>query len=138
MWVSHGTPVSLKNLRETLHMPHTLEPPARGSVCRVVTFPPDHTFIGKVGQKEVQAYFDAMGSPGASTYSSNAPHPYMQKTRTLDFCLVIEGEITLVLDTEEVKLSAGDTVVQRGTNHAWSNRSGKPCVIAFSSHDATW
>ena len=138
MWVSDGTPVPLKNLRETLQLPHTLEPPPQGSVCRVVTFPPDHTFIGKVGQKEVQAYFDAMGSPGASTYSPNAPHPYMQKTRTLDFCLVIEGEITLVLDTEEVKLSAGDTVVQRGTNHAWSNRSGKPCVIAFSSHDAAW
>ena len=59
----------------------------------------------------------------------------MQKTRTLDFCLVLEGEITLVLDTEEVHLKAGDTVVQRGTNHAWSNRSDAPCVIAFSSHD---
>ena len=64
-----------------------------------------------------------MGSPGASTYTAHAPHPYMQKTRTLDFCLVLEGEITLVLDTQEVHLKAGDTVVQRGTNHAWSNRS---------------
>ena len=86
----------------------------------------------------MQAYFAAMGSPGASTYSPRAPHPYMQKTRTLDFCLVLEGEITLVLDTEEVHLNAGDTVVQRGTNHAWSNRSGRPCVIAFSSHDGKW
>ncbi|HTP97313.1 MAG TPA: cupin domain-containing protein, partial [Burkholderiales bacterium] len=65
-----------------------------------------------------------------------APHPYMQRTRTLDFCLVLEGEITLVLDTAEVELKAGDTVVQRGTNHAWSNRSNRPCTIAFSSHDA--
>jgi mannose-6-phosphate isomerase-like protein (cupin superfamily) len=138
MWVSEGTPVELRNSRESLHLPHTLEPPPQGSVCRVVTFPPDDTFIRRVGQKEVQAYFDAMGSPGASTYATDAPHPYMQKTRTLDFCLVIEGEITLVLDTEEVKLKAGDTVVQRGTNHAWSNRSGRPCVVAFSSHDAAW
>jgi len=76
-----------------------------------------------------------MGSPSASTYSAKAPHPYMQKTRTLDLCLILEGEITLVLDKEEVHLSAGDTVVQRGTNHAWSNRSDKPCRIAFSSHD---
>ena len=59
-----------------------------------------------------------------------------QKARTLDFCLVLEGEITLVLDLEEVHLKAGDTVVQRGTRHAWSNRSGKPCVVAISSHDA--
>jgi uncharacterized cupin superfamily protein len=50
----------------------------------------------------------------------------------------MEGEITLVLDTEEVHLQAGDTVIQRGTNHAWSNRSTQPCVVAFSSHDGKW
>ena len=55
---------------------------------------------------------------------------------TLDFCLVLEGEITLVLDLDEVHLKAGDTVVQRGGRHSWSNRSGKPCVVAISSHDA--
>ena len=78
-----------------------------------------------------------MGMPRASTYSPQAPDPYMQKTRTLDFCLILEGEVTLVLDTEEVELRTGDTVVQRGTNHAWSNRSDQPCRIAISSHDAT-
>ena len=138
IWVTDRSPARIKGVRETVQMPHTLEPPAGGSVCRVITFPPDDTFKGRVGAKEVQAYFSAMGSPGASTYSASAPHPYMQKTRTLDFCLVLEGEITLVLDTEEVHLKAGDTVVQRGTNHAWSNRSSKPCVIAFSSHDAQY
>jgi mannose-6-phosphate isomerase-like protein (cupin superfamily) len=137
IWVTPRTPVPLKGLRESLHLPHTLEPPPTGSVCRVVTFPPDDTFIRRVGAKEVQSYFEAMGSPGASTYSKSAPHPYMQKTRTLDFCFVLEGEITLVLDTQEVHLKAGDTVVQRGTNHAWSNRSGRPCVVAYSSHDAS-
>ncbi len=134
IWVTDRTPVPLKKVRETLHLPHTLEPPPGGSVCRVVTFPPDASYK-KVGAKEVQAWFASVGSPGASTYSPKAPHPYMQKTRTLDFCMILEGEITLVLDTEEVHLKAGDTVVQRGTNHAWSNRSDKPCVIAFSSHD---
>lgn len=138
MWVTDATPVRLKGLRESLHLPHALEPPPQGSVCRVVTFPPDASWAGRIGQKEVQAYFDAMGSPGASTWAAGTRHPYMQKTRTLDFCLVIEGDITLVLDTEDVQLSAGDTVVQRGTNHAWSNRSGKPCIVAFSSHDATY
>ena len=138
MWVSDATPVPLKGLRETLDKPHALEPPPRGSVCRVVTFPPDARWRARVGQKEVQAYFEAMGSPSASTWTPDVPHPYMQKTRTLDFCLVIEGSITLVLDTQEVDLSAGDTVVQRGTNHAWSNRAGKPCVVAFSSHDGAW
>lgn len=133
IWVTDRTPARIEGVTETLNTPHTLEPPPGGSVCRVVTFPPDASY--KVGANEVQAYFNAMGSPGASTFSPTARHPYMQKTRTLDFCLILDGEITLVLDKEEVRLRAGDTVVQRGTNHAWSNRSGKPCTIAFSSHD---
>jgi hypothetical protein len=49
-----------------------------------------------------------------------------------------DGDTTLVLDTGEVQLAAGDTVVQRGANHAWSNRSEKPCTVAFSSHDGAW
>ncbi|MFL5071186.1 MAG: cupin domain-containing protein [Xanthobacteraceae bacterium] len=136
LWVTDRTPIPLKNVRESLSTPHRLEPPPGGSVCRIVTFPPDASFSGRVGGREVRAHFAAMGSPGASTYSGQAPHPYMQKTRTLDLCLVLEGEITLILDTQEVQLKAGDTVVQRGTNHAWSNRSDKPCIVAISSHDA--
>jgi uncharacterized cupin superfamily protein len=58
----------------------------------------------------------------------------MQKTRTLDFCIVLEGEIVLVLDSQEVALKAGEIVVQRGTNHAWSNRSTRPAVVAVMSH----
>jgi len=133
LWVTDSTPAKI--VFETLHSPHTLEPPARGTVCRVVTFPPDDGWKGKVGTAQVQAFFRAMGSPGASTYSPLAPHPYMQKTRTLDFCVVLEGEIVLVLDTQEVKLKAGEIVVQRGTNHAWSNRTGRPAVVAIASHD---
>jgi uncharacterized cupin superfamily protein len=113
-----------------------IEPPPKGSVCRVITFPPDAVYAGKVGAAEVAAFFAASGSPHASTYSPTAPHPYMQKTRTLDFCLILEGRITLVLDAQEVELEAGDTVVQRGANHAWSNRSSEPCVIAFTLIDA--
>ena len=136
IWVTDTTPASITHARDPLALPHTIEPPPRGSVCRIVTIPPDATFRDKVGADEVAAFFRAMGSPAASTYSAAAPHPYMQKTRTLDFCLILEGEITLVLDTAEVPLAAGDTVVQRGTNHAWSNRSNRVCTIAISSHDA--
>lgn len=138
IWVTDRTPARMAGLRETVDAPHALEPPPGGSVCRVVTFPPDCSWRGKVGAHEVQTYFSAMGSPAASCYAPDAPHPYLQQTRTLDFCLVLEGEITLVLDTAEVALKAGDTVVQRGTRHAWSNRTGRPCVVAFSSHDATY
>jgi quercetin dioxygenase-like cupin family protein len=136
IWVTDRTPGQIHGVRETLHLPHSLEPPCGGSVCRIVALPPDATYRNRVGAREVQAYFDAMGSPGASTYSANAPHPYMQKTQTLDLCLVLDGEVTLVLDTAVVRLKAGDTVIQRATNHAWSNGSNRPAVVAISSHDA--
>jgi len=136
IWVNDSSPKVLAGLRETLHAPYTLEPPPGGSVIRVYSFPPESTYVHDVGEDQVRAYFESMGSPAASTYSAEASHPYMQRTQTLDHCFVLEGEITLVLDTEEVYLEAGTIVVQRATNHAWSNRSAKPCVVAISSHDA--
>lgn len=96
-------------LTQIPRVPDTMDPPTGGSVCRIVAFPPD-----------------------------KLPRPPMQIRRTLDFCLILQGEITLVLDTGEVSLKRGDTVVQRGTRHAWSNRSDAPCVIAISSHDAIY
>ncbi|MCC7485587.1 MAG: cupin domain-containing protein [Burkholderiales bacterium] len=136
IWVTDRTPARMKDVRDTLDAPHTLEPPAGGSVCRVITIPPDSSWTGRVGEKEVRSHFATMGSPSASSLGPSARHPYMQRTRTLDFCLILDGEVTLVLDMQEVALKAGDTVVQRGTNHAWSNRSNRPCTIAISSHDA--
>jgi uncharacterized cupin superfamily protein len=133
MWVIDSAPAKI--VYETLHLPHTIEPPPRGSVLRVVHVPPDDVWKGKVGAVEVQSYFHSMGSPGASTYSTQAPHPYMQRTRTLDFCIVLEGEIVLVLDTQEVPMKAGEIAILRDANHAWSNRSGARCVLACASHD---
>jgi quercetin dioxygenase-like cupin family protein len=136
LWVTDGTPAKI--VLETLQLPHTIEPPKNGSVMRTVTFPPDAVWKGRVGQKEVAAFFEAMGSPAASTWSADAPHPYMQKTETLEFALVTDGEIVLVLDTQEVMLKKGEFAILRGVNHAWSNRSGKPATIALASHDGKY
>jgi len=137
IWVTTASPpIVPKQYRDALLLPQMMVPPPHGSLCRIVTIPPDASWRGKIGAGEVAAHFQAMGAPRASSYGLRASHPYMQQTRTLDFCLILDGEVTLMLDTEEVALEAGDTVVQRGTNHAWSNRSDKPCRIAISSHDA--
>jgi uncharacterized cupin superfamily protein len=136
LWVIDRTPAPI--VRESLVLPHLMVPPALGSLCRVVTFPPDAVWQGRVGKAEVAAHFAAMNAPGASAYSASAPHPYMQKTETMDFCFVLEGEVTLVLETEEVGLEAGDAVIQRGTAHAWSNRSAGPASVAIASHDGRY
>ncbi len=60
----------------------------------------------------------------------------MHRTRTLDYVVVIEGEVVLLLDDSEVTLKKGDVVVQRGTNHAWENRSDKTTRMAFFHIDA--
>jgi hypothetical protein len=136
MWVTDCTPAVVAF--DTLNLPHTIEPPSQGSVFRVITFPPDSVWEGRVGAAEVTAYFQAMGSPYASTYSVSSKHPYMQKTRALDFAVLIEGEIVLVLDRQETTIKAGDVVVLRGTNHAWSNRMNRPAKVAIMSHDGKW
>jgi mannose-6-phosphate isomerase-like protein (cupin superfamily) len=60
----------------------------------------------------------------------------MHRTRTLDYVVVIEGELVLILDDSEVTLKPGDVVVQRGTDHAWENRSLKTARAAYFHIDA--
>ena len=58
-------------------------------------------------------------------------HPHMHRTETVDYVIVIDGEIEMDMDDSTVKLKQGDIMVQRGTNHAWANRSGKNARVAF-------
>jgi quercetin dioxygenase-like cupin family protein len=60
----------------------------------------------------------------------------MHRTKTIDYAIVLAGEIWALMDIGDKKMRAGDILVQRGTNHAWSNRSNKPCLIAFVLIDA--
>jgi uncharacterized cupin superfamily protein len=60
-----------------------------------------------------------------------ARHANTHRTRTIDYAIVLDGEIDMLLDDSEVHVKAGDVLVQQGTNHAWVNNSGKPCRIAF-------
>ena len=62
----------------------------------------------------------------------------MHRTETIDYAIVLEGEIYMVLDRGDVHLKAGDVVVQCGTNHAWSNRSDRQCKVAFVLIDGSF
>lgn len=68
--------------------------------------------------------------------SEGGQRTVMHRTKTLDYAVVIEGEVVLVLDDSEVTLKQGDVVVQRGTDHAWENRSDQRTRMAFFHIDA--
>src|SRR5260221_3101802 len=63
-------------------------------------------------------------------------HPNMHRTETIDYVIVLEGEIEMDMDDSTVKMKAGDVMVQRGTNHAWANRSNRRARVAFVLIDA--
>jgi hypothetical protein len=108
-----------------------LGPPKGGTRIRIIDFPPEGEDIRNLTKDEAGRHFKAMGGEEASKAGQGAPHPLMHRTATIDYGIVLEGEMTLVVDKGEVTIKAGDIIIQCGTNHAWANRSGKFCRMAF-------
>ena len=83
---------------------------------------------------------DTRSEPGSSAraaFDRGSPrHPGFHKTSSVDYAIVLSGEIYALMDEGEVLLKAGDVLVQRGTNHAWSNRTDAPACLAFVLIDA--
>jgi mannose-6-phosphate isomerase-like protein (cupin superfamily) len=129
IWICDRVPTDNAGNEDTVANRVTLEPPAGGIVFRTVEIPPD----SERNFDTMREYFDAMG---AGARLDGKQHPGMHKTNTVDFLVIVSGEIWMLLDEGEVHLKAGDTCVQRGTLHAWSNRSDKPCLLAGTLVDA--
>jgi hypothetical protein len=114
----------------------TIPPPPLGYYCDVSTFPPDREwdYEGGYGAALAQA---GVGDAGidAEAQPAEGPRtmPGMHQTDTIDIVTVISGEIWAVVETGETLVKTGDTVVHRGTWHAWSNRSNAPCTV-FAVH----
>jgi uncharacterized cupin superfamily protein len=82
--------------------------------------------------EQARAHFAEVGASNASSHTgTGSRHAFMHRTETIDYGIMLQGELTLILDEGETVVRAGDIVVQRGTNHGWANRSGRPCRIAF-------
>ena len=108
-------------------------PPPNGSILRIVDFPP---VSGEI-KVDNETMIKEMGiSAKAEGKGKHIGHPFMHRTKSIDYAIVLEGEIDMLLDDSEVHLGAGDVLVQRGTNHAWVNRGTKRCRIAFVLIDA--
>jgi hypothetical protein len=109
-----------------------LAPPERGTRIRVLDIPPEDASLASLTPEQAKAHFAEVGAAAASSHTATGSrHAFMHRTETIDYGIVLEGELTLILDVGETVVRAGDIVIQRGTNHGWANRSGRPCRIAF-------
>lgn len=132
VWNTREAPVAIdRQSGEPAETGLVLAPPAGGTRLRVIEFPPEGDAIRRLTQDEAAAKFKEMGGEEAARSSAGAPHPLMHRTQTLDYGIVLEGELTLILERGETTVRAGDIIIQRGTNHAWANRSDAVCRVAF-------
>ena len=128
LWTEDATPADNAGDVDKADREIGVAPPDDGSVFRIVEFVPDDDSVSNEDMKRELGLDPDSGGP--------VRHPGMHRTRSVDYAIVISGEIDMLVDEDEVHLKAGDVVVQRGTNHAWANRGTEPCRIAFVLIDA--
>jgi quercetin dioxygenase-like cupin family protein len=121
---------------ESTDGPRRQMPTPHGTVLRINHFPPESEAVRQLTPEDSQRVFSGLGNPAAATFGKGGRHPLMHRTETVDYAIVLAGEITMVLDDQDVVLRAGDTLIQNGTNHAWANRSSAPAIVAFILIDA--
>lgn len=134
IWITDSSPAVIDNGPDPTQRPITLSPPAQGTVIRIVDFPPASQELSNVDPAAAARAFSMYGETQVLTSHKVGPktrHPFMHRTETIDYAVVLSGEITMLLDDSEVTLREGDVLIQRGTNHAWTNRTEKPCRMLF-------
>jgi len=125
LWETGGAPADNSGAEDAAARKVRLEPPRNGTILRIVEFPPDSAWRDLANAREA---FDSIQAGHAPDRQSS--DPMMHKTATVDYIIVLKGEIWAIMDTGEKLLKAGDILVQRGTNHSWSVRTNEPCIIA--------
>ena len=133
LWITDGSPAVIDNGPDPTQRPITLSPPKSGSVVRIIDFPPASQELSRVDAQTAALAFAMYGESQVLTGKDAAAkrHPFMHRTQTVDYAIVLSGEIVMLLDDSEVVMKQGDVLIQRGTNHAWTNRSEEPCRMLF-------
>jgi mannose-6-phosphate isomerase-like protein (cupin superfamily) len=132
IWRTGETPARIvAAVAESTLGPRRQMPGKRGTVLRINHFPPESEAVRQMTPQDSLRAFAALGNEKAATFGRGGRHPLMHRTETIDYALVLSGEITMVMYEQDVVLKTGDVLVQCGTNHAWANRSNAPCVVAF-------
>jgi hypothetical protein len=128
LWRTSGSPAPVDAADSVLEH-QGVRPPPRGTVLRVIDIPPESADPAEV-KRQTAAVFAAM-FPDAHHDAGHARHPGMHVTETIDYAILLKGELVAILEDGETLMRAGDILIQRGTNHAWANRSNAVARIAF-------
>ncbi|HUZ74710.1 MAG TPA: cupin domain-containing protein [Stellaceae bacterium] len=134
LWETRATPADNHGSDDPTDHPFRLPPPKNGSVFRIIEYPPDKLRVTALRQPGAAAHDSP--SEGYVRDLGNARHPGFHKTASIDYVIVLSGEIYALMDEGEVLLKTGDVLIQRGTSHAWSNRTDAPAYLAFVLIDA--
>jgi hypothetical protein len=125
VWQVNGLPVHVDD-GDSLTGEVVLAPSVGAQVYRITTFPPDSEWDPAVGYKEA---LEAMSGGDAHADEDDSGIAGLHQTDTVDVVTILEGELYAVLEKAETLLRKGDTFIQRGTKHSWSNRSDKPATV---------
>jgi len=135
MWVTDNSPADNKHKNDAAKRKVRLEPPSNGSkLAFFQVLPEDPSRSVEDVEKETAAGFEAIDASHCRPDTTRDPR--MHKTKTVDYIILLEGEVTLLLDEDEIDLKPYDVVIQRGTNHAWINRGTSTALLAAILIDA--
>jgi hypothetical protein len=128
IWRTVGAPAPV-GANDSVLEHRGLLPPKHGTLLRVIDIPPEDP-DPEVRRRATEAVF-AAAYADVKLNAVNSSHPGMHITDTIDYAIVLQGELVAIMDEGETVMRAGDILIQRGTNHAWANRSGAIARIAF-------
>lgn len=135
MWVTDQSPADNTQESDTAQRKTRLEPPTNGSILRFFEVLPEDPSLS-VDEVERRWAADFARLEGEHCRPDTSRDPRMHRTKTLDYIILLRGEVTLLLDEGEVHLMPFDVVVQRGTNHAWINYGSQKALLAAIMIDA--
>jgi mannose-6-phosphate isomerase-like protein (cupin superfamily) len=132
LWVTEKGPADFSWDADRAGARKGFAPSNGGTYLLVVDFPPVGPEVDKL---DINTMMNVVGAD-APKRGMPPSNPLMHRTRTVDYAIIMAGEIDMMLDTGTVHLKAGDVVVQQATNHAWLNHGKEPCRIAFVLMDS--
>ncbi len=123
LWFTDEHPADNSGYKDPGMPQKVLDTGRDGSIFRIVIYAPDTERAAAIAEST------AKGEKLDPRYKGASRHFGFHKTETLDYAVVLKGEIYALMDEGETKMTEGDVLIQRGTSHAWSNRSDKPCSV---------